>query len=206
MCYNYNDWEKEYVFAYHGRPFSVLVSKNFPTPSSSYVGHHLVLELGLKLKEVQCKKISFCGKKLRLLGKVSCTVQCVVDGSFLGNFNFKASVIEDIKFHFDLHCIACPQNADNEYVPSSPESEVQMQMMVKKKKIKSFCENCSGFHYKHLYRNHDLQLWPKVCYISCKQIPYSKYNILLAMTVVVKFDNQHDISNLISFCLLGLFL
>ena len=109
MCYNYGDREKEYVFAYRGRPFAVLVSNNFPTPSSSYVDHLLVLELGLKLKEVQCKKISFCGKKLRMLGKVSCTVQCVVDGSFLGNFNFKASVIEDLKLHFESHCIAGAQ-------------------------------------------------------------------------------------------------
>ena len=59
MCYNYGDREKEYVFAYRGRPFAVLVSNNFPTPSSSYVDHLLILELGLKLKEVQCKKISF---------------------------------------------------------------------------------------------------------------------------------------------------
>ena len=109
MCYNYGDREKEYVFAYRGRPFAVLVSNNFPTPSSSYVDHLLILELGLKLKEVQCKKISFCGKKLRLLGKVSCTVQCVVNGSFLGNFNFKANVIEDLKLHFDSHCIAGAQ-------------------------------------------------------------------------------------------------
>ena len=109
MCYNYNNHEKEYVFAYRGRPFAVLVSDNFPTPASSFVDHHLVLELGLKMKEIQCKKISFCGKKLRLLGKVSCTVQCVVNGSFLGNFNFKANVIEDLKFHFDSHCIAGAQ-------------------------------------------------------------------------------------------------
>ena len=109
MCYNYSNREKEYVFAYRGRPFAVLDSSNFPTPASSYIDHHLVLELGLKMKDVQCKKISFCGKKLRLLGKVSCTVQCVVNGSFLGNFNFKASVIEDLKFHFDTHCVAGAQ-------------------------------------------------------------------------------------------------
>ena len=51
----------------------------------------------------------FCGKKLRMLGKVSCTVQCIIDGGFLGNFSFKANVIEDLKFHFDSHCIAGAQ-------------------------------------------------------------------------------------------------
>ena len=143
LCYNYSERETEYVFAYRGRPFAVLKSNNFPTPASSFVDHHLVMELGLKMKDVQCKKISFCGKKLRMLGKVSCTVQCIIDGGFLGNFSFKANVIEDLKFHFDSHCIAgaqmlrllnptemadcgqdtpCSTQSDVNIVPSSPGS------------------------------------------------------------------------------------
>ena len=31
----------------------------------------------------------FCGKKLRMLGKVSCTVQCIIDGGFLGTLVLK---------------------------------------------------------------------------------------------------------------------
>ena len=38
--------------------------------------HHLVRELGLKITDVSCKKISFAGKKLRMLGRVSFTAQC----------------------------------------------------------------------------------------------------------------------------------
>ena len=58
------------MFAYRGRPFAVLDSSNFLTPASSYIDHHLVLELGLKLKDVQCKKISFCGwKEAQIVGK-----------------------------------------------------------------------------------------------------------------------------------------
>ena len=105
LCYNYSEREKEYIFAYRGRPFAVLNSNNFPTPASSFVDHHLVMELGLKMKDVQCKKISFCGKKLRMLGKVSCTVQCIIDGGFLGNFSFKANFIEDLKFRDVLQCV-----------------------------------------------------------------------------------------------------
>ena len=59
LCYNYSEREKEYIFAYRGRPFAVLNSNNFPNPASSFVDHHLVMELGLKMKDVQCKKISF---------------------------------------------------------------------------------------------------------------------------------------------------
>ena len=86
MCYNYSNREKEYVFAYRGRPFAVLDSSNFPTPASSYIDHHLVLELGLKMKDVQCKKISFCGKKAQIVGKS--ILHCAMRDQwlFLGKF------------------------------------------------------------------------------------------------------------------------
>ena len=48
----------------------------------------------------------FGGKKLQMLGKVSFTAQCVSDGNIYGNFHVKASVIEDLKYHFDTHAIA----------------------------------------------------------------------------------------------------
>ena len=92
MKYDYGNKDSEYVFCYKSRPFAVLVSSYLPTPNSSFVDHLLVNELGLKMSDIQCKKISFGGKKLRLLGRVSCTVQCVKDGRMFGNFNFKACV------------------------------------------------------------------------------------------------------------------
>ena len=60
----------------------------------------------MKMTDVSCKKISFAGKKLRMLGKVSFTAQCVRDGSIFGNFHFKATVIENLQYHFDTHAIA----------------------------------------------------------------------------------------------------
>ena len=104
--YNYNDHEQEFVLCYRSRPFAVLTSSFFPTPTSSYIDHHLVMELGIKMTDIGCKKFSFCGKKLRMLGKVSFTAQCVQDGRVFGNFHFKASVVEDLKHHFDSHAIA----------------------------------------------------------------------------------------------------
>ena len=104
--YNYNNNEQEYVLCYRSRPFAVLSSSFFPTPTSSFIDHHLVMELGMKMTDIGCKKFSFCGKKLRMLGKVSFTAQCVQDGRVFGNFHFKASVVEDLKHHFDSHAIA----------------------------------------------------------------------------------------------------
>ena len=113
MKYDYGNQDKEYVFCYKGRPFAALVSCFLPTPSSSYIDHLLCAELGLKLTDIQCKRISFAGKKLRLLGKISCTVQCVTsDGNISGNYQLKASVIEHLNQHFDTHCIAGAKMTD----------------------------------------------------------------------------------------------
>ena len=106
MKYEYGSKDTEYVFCYKSRPFAVLVSPSLPTPTSSFVDHLLVSELGLKMTDLQCKKIIFGGKKLRLLGKVSCTVQCIKDGNVFGNFQYKANVIENLNLHFDTHSIA----------------------------------------------------------------------------------------------------
>ena len=104
--YSYANQEQEFVMCHKSRPFAVLVSPNLPTPSSSYIDHHLAKELGLKITDISCKKISFAGKKLRLLGKVSFTAQCVKDGHVFGTIHFKGSVIEDLRLHFDTHAIA----------------------------------------------------------------------------------------------------
>ena len=94
------------MFSYKGRPFVALVSTHLPTPNSTYIDHLLCAELGLRLSDIQCKKMSFAGQKLRLLGKISCTVQCVLDGNIFGSYQLKANVIENLYQHFDSHCIA----------------------------------------------------------------------------------------------------
>lgn len=104
--YKYNSHEEEFVFCYKTRPFAILSSSFFPVPNCSYIDHHLIMELGMKMSDVGCKKICFAGKKLRMLGKVSFTAQCVKDGGVFGNFHVKATVIEDLKYHFDTHGIA----------------------------------------------------------------------------------------------------
>ena len=43
---------------------------------------------------------------MRILGKISTSVQCIVDGASAGNLQFKAHVVEDLKKLFDTHSIA----------------------------------------------------------------------------------------------------
>ena len=104
--YDYGNLEQEFVMCHRNRPFAVLVSPNLPSPTSSLIDHHLVKELGLKINDISCKKFSFAGKKLRILGKVSFTAQCVRNGHIFGTIHFKGSVIEDLRYHFDCHGIA----------------------------------------------------------------------------------------------------
>ena len=106
MKYKYGNNDEEFVLSYKGRPFSVLASDELPTPSSSYNDHLLVRELNIKMTDLQCKKMSFSGVKMRMLGKISVTVQCVKDGRTCGTFHLKASVIENLNQHFDTHCVA----------------------------------------------------------------------------------------------------
>ena len=106
LKYDYGNADQEFVFCYRNRTFATLVSDNLPTPASSFIDHRLIMELGIKITDLQCKKINFGGKKLRLLGRISCTVQCVQNGSIYGDFHLKAAVIEDLNQNFDTHCIA----------------------------------------------------------------------------------------------------
>ena len=80
LVYEYANQEREYVFVVKGRPFPCLVSPHLPTPTSSLVDYDLVRDLGLKMTDLQCQKFSFAGHKLRILGKVSLTVQCINNG------------------------------------------------------------------------------------------------------------------------------
>ena len=106
MKYQYGNNDEEFVLCYKSRPFSVLSSDGLPTPTGSYIDHLLVRELGMKVTDLQCKKMSYSGVKMRMLGKVSVSVQCIRNGRTFGNFHLKASVIENLYHHFDSHCIA----------------------------------------------------------------------------------------------------
>ena len=93
LTYTYGAGDKEFVFCCKNRPFAVLCSSSLPTPAASLIDHNLVMELGLKITDLQCKKISFAGRKLRLLGKISTTVQCIKDGKLFANIHLCVQVL-----------------------------------------------------------------------------------------------------------------
>ena len=106
MCQDVNFGEREFVVACKGRPFTILSSTNLPTPLASYIDHKLAAELKLRISDLQCSKLCFGSKKMRVLGKISTTVQCIRNGQVSGNLYIKASVVENLCENFDVHCIA----------------------------------------------------------------------------------------------------
>ena len=110
--------EREFVVACKGRPFIILTSSNLPTPAVSLIDHKLVAELKLRVTDLQCSRFHYGGKKLRILGKVSTSVQCIMNGMVCGNMHLKASVVENLNDIFDAHSIA--GNKLSEILTSSP--------------------------------------------------------------------------------------
>ena len=98
--------DKEFIVSCKGRPFSILTASQLPTPNVTYMDFSLVHELNLRMSDYQCRKLLFCGKKLRILGTISTSVQCIVNGAPGGNLQYKAHVVEDLKKMFDTHSIA----------------------------------------------------------------------------------------------------
>ena len=106
MCYKYGNEEKEYVFCVKGRPFPCLVSPYLPTPTASLLDYDLVRSLGLKMTDLQCQKFSYAGFKMRILGKISTSVQCIHDGVSSGMFHIKANVVLNLAKNLDTECVA----------------------------------------------------------------------------------------------------
>ena len=122
MSYQYGNDEKEFIFCMKGRPFPCLVSPYLPTPTASLIDYNLVRDLGVKMTDLQCQKFSFSGFKMRILGKVSLTAQCIHDGISSGAFHIKANVILDLAKNLDTECVAGTKMAAQLSGNSSPTS------------------------------------------------------------------------------------
>ena len=128
LCYDNFPIQREFVFSMKGRPFSMLSSQSLPVPSVSLIDFNLVNDLNLKMSDLQCAKFSYGGQKLRILGRISQTVQTITDGVISGTVHIRANVVEDLRKTFDCHSIAgkkmmemlSKENAATVSPPASP--------------------------------------------------------------------------------------
>ena len=146
MSQDGNFGEREFVVACKGRPFTILSSTNLPTPLASYIDHKLVTELKLRMSDLQCSKLFFGSKKMRVLGKISTTVQCIKNGQVSVNLSIKASVVENLCENFDVHCIAgnklsqlltSPHNQDHDATNTSDDEPTTPRKKKRKKASRS---------------------------------------------------------------------
>ena len=82
------------------------MSPHIPTPTSTLVDYSLIKDLGLKMYDLQYQKFSYCGHKLRIIGKVSITVQTIHDGLASGSFHIRANVMLDLHKAVDCEAVA----------------------------------------------------------------------------------------------------
>ena len=108
-CQDYSPEMKEYVFAIKGRPFAMLASQKLPVPPVSLMDYNLVRDLGLEMHDLQCTKYTFGGVRLRVLGRISQTVQTIQDGAVSGTAHVRANVVENLYQAFDTHSVAGQQ-------------------------------------------------------------------------------------------------
>ena len=139
--------DREFVVACKGRPFAILTAPTFPTPAATLVDYNLVRDLKLRISDLQCAKFSYGGQKLRILGKVSSSVQCILDGRPAGNLHFKATVVQDLYSTFDTHSIAGKKLSEKligpPFVSSEENSETEPTTPKRKKKKKSNSKEAS---------------------------------------------------------------
>ena len=106
LCNRYPNDDQEYVFCYRGRPFGCLLSPHLPTPTATLVDYNLVKDLGMKMYDLQYQKFSYCGNKLRILGRVAISIQTIHDGLASGSFSIKANVVLDLNKSVDCESVA----------------------------------------------------------------------------------------------------
>ena len=82
-----------------------LISPHIPTPTFTFIDYDFIKKVGLDLTDVQCRPFRYMGHKMRILGQVSTTVQCVQDGKITDNFRINALVAADLYSLLDAHCV-----------------------------------------------------------------------------------------------------
>ena len=115
---------RDFVLQCHKRPFAMTVSPLLPKSPENLIDLELVEFLNIPIKKIEARRFSFAGIETRIVGHVSQTVQCVVNGKIQGTTHLKAAVVRHLTSLYNMDCIAggktCQQllSADNFSVKS----------------------------------------------------------------------------------------
>ena len=87
---------REFVFSCHNRAFAATWSPLLPKPTETLIDLELVEFLDIPIKKIEARKVSFAGIDTRIVGHISQTIQCVVQGKTSGTIHLKASVVRHL--------------------------------------------------------------------------------------------------------------
>ena len=82
-----------------------LMSPQIETPPFTIIDYDFTRLIGLEMTDIQCGPFRYDGHKMRILGKVSTTIQCVEHGKITEDFHIEAKVASDLYALLDSHCV-----------------------------------------------------------------------------------------------------
>ena len=97
---------RDFVFQCHKRPFAMTVSPLFPKSPENLIDLELVEFLNIPIKKIEARRFNFAGIDMRIVGHISQTVQCVVNGKICGTTHLKAAVVRHMTKLFNLDGVA----------------------------------------------------------------------------------------------------
>ena len=92
--------ESRHIFVCRKYPFEMLKSPNFPASNETLIDEDFVHKVQLAQTNITCENYRYAGQNLRIVGKISTTVQAVANGVPVGNMQLKATVVRNLKSHF----------------------------------------------------------------------------------------------------------
>jgi hypothetical protein len=97
---------RDFVLQCHKRPFAMTVSPHLPKSPENLIDQELVEFLQIPIKKIEARRFSFAGIESRIVGHISQTVQCVVNGKVSGTTHLKAAVVCHMTKLFNIDCVA----------------------------------------------------------------------------------------------------
>ena len=97
--------EGRHIFVCKKFPFEILRSANFPTPNENLIDENFAHKLNLMQSNIMCENYRLGSETVRLVGKISTTIQTVSEGVVIGSMQLKATVVRDLKLLFGTEAL-----------------------------------------------------------------------------------------------------
>ena len=95
--------EGRHIFVCKKFPFEIL--RNAYSPNENLVDENFVHRLNLNQSNLTCENYRIGSETVRIVGKISTTVQIIAEGAIVGSMQLKANVVRDLKLLFGTEAL-----------------------------------------------------------------------------------------------------